>query len=226
MNEFMVNGYKVIDLSKPIIPGQEKRRLQLRRYKSMPMGDFHTEIDTMSHLGTHVESPYHFSDNLKDILELPITTYLGRCVLLNLTTATPGEVILPKHLQDADNGTIREKDIVILDSPWKLEPFSDKTNTDADRRPYLSADTAIWLREKKVKAVGMGDGVSIEKSYDDVYAFHEILMSVDIVFIEVLKNLESLSSKVFFITFSALPISGLESCPVRAVAIEGIPEFC
>ena len=43
--------------------------------------------------------------------------------------------------------------------------------------------------------------------------------------LEVLKNLEQLKSDVFFISYSPLPIHGLDSCPVRAYAIEGLPGF-
>ena len=47
----------------------------------------------------------------------------------------------------------------------------------------------------------------------------------NIVFLEVLKNLEQLKSDVFFMSYSPLPIHGLDSCPVRAYAIEGLPGF-
>ena len=43
--------------------------------------------------------------------------------------------------------------------------------------------------------------------------------------VEVLKNLECLEKDVFFMSFSPLPIKGLDSSPVRAYAIEGIAEF-
>ena len=47
----------------------------------------------------------------------------------------------------------------------------------------------------------------------------------NIVFLEVLKNLEQLRSEVFFMSYSPLPIYGLDSCPIRAYAIEGLVEF-
>ena len=78
---------------------------------------------------------------------------------------------------------------------------------------------------KKVKCVGFGDGVSIENSEEDVKPFHDILMEVDITFLEVLCNLDQLHSDVFFMSFAPLPIKGLDSCPVRAYAIEGLEGF-
>ena len=38
--------------------------------------------------------------------------------------------------------------------------------------------------------VGFGDGVSIESNNTDVSAFHDVLMEVNVVFLEVLQNLE------------------------------------
>lgn len=73
--------------------------------------------------------------------------------------------------------------------------------------------------------MGFGDGVSIENCYEDVCAFHDILMERDITFLEVLKNLDKLTTDVFFMSYAPLPIKGLDSCPVRAYAIEGLAEF-
>ena len=76
-----------------------------------------------------------------------------------------------------------------------------------------------------MKCVGFGDGVSIENCEADVKPFHDILMEVDITFLEVLKNLDQLQSDTFFMSFAALPIIGADSCPVRAYAIEGLADF-
>ena len=67
--------------------------------------------------------------------------------------------------------------------------------------------------------------MSIENCEADVKPFHDIIMAYDGVFLEVLKNLEYLKSDTFFMSYSALPIIGADSCPVRAYAIEGLPGF-
>ena len=108
---------------------------------------------------------------------------------------------------------------------WKFPPFTPETNSPADKRLFINAETAIWMRDHKVKCVGFGDGVSIENCEADVKPFHDIIMAYDGVFLEVLKNLEYLKSDTFFMSYSALPIIGADSCPVRAYAIEGLPGF-
>ena len=52
-----------------------------------------------------------------------------------------------------------------------------------------------------------------------------ICMAENIVFLEVLKNLDKLTQDTFFMSYSPLPIYGLDSCPIRAYAIEGLAEF-
>ena len=39
------------------------------------------------------------------------------------------------------------------------------------------------------------------------------------------ENLDLLKNDTFFISYAPLPIVGLDSCPVRAYAIEGLAEF-
>ncbi len=47
---------------------------------------------------------------------------------------------------------------------------------------FVNAETAEWFRERRVKAVGFGDGVSIENRNEDVKPFHDILLAENIIF--------------------------------------------
>lgn len=226
MNAFEMGNLRVVDLTKVLDPKTESRRCGLTRFNTGgPIPDFHTIMDVTSHLGTHVECPYHHDDEWSDVQQLPITTFLGRAIYVNITHMSPNGKITGEDLEIACGDKIKEGDIVILDSPRKIPPFTDLTNTDKDERLFISRETADWLKEKKVKCVGFGDGVSIESNNEDVCAFHDVLMEVDIVFLEVLKNLEELSTDTFFMSYTPLPIIGLDSCPIRAYAIEGLAEF-
>lgn len=226
MNEYKMGNMRVIELTKPLDPATESRRCHLFRFNTGgPIPDFHTIIDITSHLGTHVECPYHHNDNWPDVSAMPLTAFMGRALYLNIDGLKPNDYITPAALEKACKGKLREGDIVILDSPYKLAPFTEKTNTSEDKRLFVNRETAIWLRDQKVKCVGFGDGVSIESSFEDVSAFHDVLMAENIIFLEVLKNLELLEKDVFFMSYSPLYIKGLDSSPIRAYAIEGIKEF-
>lgn len=224
---YKLGNLRVVDLTKELDPETETRRLSLRRFNTGgPIPDFHTDMDITSHLGTHVECPYHHDDNWKDVSELPLTTFMGRAIYIDFENDLKENAhITAKDLDKHTEGLIKEGDIVILDSSYKIPPFTKKTNTEEDKRLLIGEESANWFKEKKVKCVGFGDGVSIENSNEDVKPFHDILMEQDIVFLEVLKNLEELKSKVFFMSYTPMPIKGLDSCSIRAYAIEGLEEF-
>ena len=176
---YEMGNLRIVDLSKILDPKTESRRCHLFRFNTGgAIPDFHTNMDLMSHLGTHCECPYHHDDNWPSVAELPLTTFLGRAV------------------------------------------YVDFKETVAKRGHITAADV-----DHKIKCVGFGDGVSIENCNEDVKPFHDICMAENIVFLEVLKNLDKLSQDTFFMSYSPLPIYGLDSCPIRAYAIEGLAEF-
>ncbi len=226
MCTYQLNGLRVIDLTKHLNPKTETRRCGLTRFNTGgPIPDYHTIMDLTSHLGTHVECPYHHHDGWTDVEGMPLTSFMGRAIYVKITSLPPRSHITAAALEDACGKRIKEGDIVIIDSPYPLTPFTEKTNTEEDLRLCVGAESAQWFAAKKVKCVGFGDGVSIENCNEDVKPFHDILMAKDITFLEVLKNLDQLTCDTFFMSYSPLPIKGLDSCPVRAYAIEGIEQF-
>lgn len=223
---YEINGLRLVDLTKTLDPKTESRRCHLIRYNTGgPIPDFHTALDLTSHLGTHCECPYHHDDNWPSVADLPLTTFMGRALYVKITHMKPYTHITAADLDKVLGGKMREGDIIILDSQYPLDPFTPKTNGPEDKRLLVGKESAEWFRDHKAKCVGFGDGVSIENCEADVKPFHDILMAENIVFLEVLKNLDRLKSDTFFMSYAPLPIIGADSCPVRAYAIEGIAEF-
>lgn len=222
---YALGGLRVVELTKVLDPTTESRRCRLWRFNTGgPIPDFHTLMDLTSHLGTHCECPYHHNEDWPSVAELPLTSFMGRGRYVTLTGIEPGTCISPADLEE-QAGDTEPGDVLILDSPYKLPPFTPKSNTPEDKRLLVNGDTARWLLARGVKVVGFGDGVSIEDCEEHVKPFHDILMAENCLFLEVLQNLSLLHARTFFISFVPLPIVGLDSCPVRAYAIEGLKEF-
>lgn len=222
---YELGALRIVDLTKRLDPKTESRRCHLIRYNTGgPIPDFHTALDLTSHLGTHCECPYHHDDAWPSVAELPLTAFLGRALYVNIEHLAPNSHILGEDLDKVLAGRMKEGDILILDSPYKIEPFTSKTNTEEDKRLFVCKETAQWLKDHKAKCIGFGDGVSIENCNEDVKPFHDILLAENIVFLEVLKNLDRLQSDTFFMSYAPLPIVGADSCPVRAYAIEGLSD--
>lgn len=222
---FEKGGLRIVDLTKVLDPSTETRRCHLWRFNtggSVP--DFHTNMDLGSHLGTHCECPYHHDEQWPSVAELPLEQFMGRGIYVTLDLPA-NKQITADDLEKALGAKIRPGDTVILDSPHKIPPFTSLTGTEADKRLCVGADMAQWLADHKVQCVGFGDGVAIEGDESLVKPFHDILMAQNVTFLEVLENLDKLTKETFFISYAPLPIIGLDSCPVRVYAIEGLSEF-
>ena len=218
-----IGPYRVVDLSRTIDPATSKRLCKVHTFYQKSTQDFHSELTVESHLGTHVESPRHFNTHWPSIGELSADAYMGRAVFLNLG-CDPRQIITSKALYRADFfGAVRPGDIVVLTSAWHCEPFS---NDPSDPRPRLGAEAAHWFCRKQVKCVAFGNGVAIENSVKDSGEFHAAAMAENILLLEVIDHLDELHDNIFFLIYQPMPIVTLDSCCVRAVAIEGIPGFC
>ena len=219
--EGRLGPYRIVHLSKIIDPDIESRRCKLYRHKTVVQGveDYHTDMDITTHLGTHVEAPCHHGGLTKDVVDVPFDHYAARGVLLRLDSG-PRALITKEDLDKADGGRVQPGDVVLLDSNYHAEPFAEDPN---DQRPHLSRDSAEWSVQKKLKAVGFGDGICIESNIEHCNACHDLMLGNDILFIEVMKNLDKLGQEPFLIVFMPLPIRGLDSSPVNVIAVEGIP---
>lgn len=206
---------RVVDLSLKLHPGREERRLEIRRFTYIA-GEYMHDIDTMSHIGTHVECPSHYVNarygiDGADISKIPVETFLGEAVFVDLSSKSAYEPITIKDFEDAD---VREGDIVIIGN----SRFKGK------ERPYISPEAAKWLAERKIKMVGVDDSVQVEAPENinslELMATHDYLLSNNIPIVERLCNLNSLKKRRFL--FIGLPVNivGLDSFPIRAVALE------
>ncbi len=227
---YEMNGLRIVDLTKGLDPRSEDRRCHVHRYQTGgPIPDWHSELDLTTHLGTHAECPFHHYDlDGLSVGEMDLDKFIGRGVYINFEDKLPENAHITAADLDAIAGDlVKEGDIVIIDSAYQIPPFTKLTNTEVDKRLFVNKETAEWFKAKGVKGVGFGDGVSIENCNDDVAPFHDVIMEsgYDGYFIEVLKNLDKLNSKVFFFNCAPLPLLYADSMPVRAYAIEGLPGY-
>jgi len=208
---------QIIDLSQQIT-GMNRRLYALTSRIWEETGDYHTTVVMDSHLGTHVEAPKHLEQSWPSVAELPASAFIGRGIRLHLPTKRGAE-ITGDDLLVANVGRLRAGDFALLDTDWHSPPLG------RDARPRLTEKAAIWLRDKGVKGIGFGNGVSIDWNRDESLRIHRVLFPRRILLIEELANLNHLGYFPFLFIALPIPIVGLDACSVRAVAITDIPNF-
>lgn len=227
--------FRIVDLSEKVLPGKvigaqpEPPYFRKRRYEVRPFeivdGEWMSEVDMESHISTHVEAPMHlYGEKGKDITEIPLESYMGEAIFIDLSGFKPEELITPDYLEKAG---VRRGDIVIMGN----------SAHEGKARPILTPDSGRWLVKMGIKMLGWDTSVSV----DDVYAYaaeeagggapsagqyviHNQMCSHEIPIVERLVDLNQLKKKRFF--FSAAPpkMGGVEAFSTRAIALEPVNE--
>ncbi len=211
MFDLDLGKYRVVDISQLVLPpGDEARPFKVEKVTRPGKRQIRYNITTHTHVGTHVETPFHFIEDGKDPSDFPVTYYMGRALLVD---AEKNQAVDSEYLKEVIGNKIRPGDIIVF--------RNIKKSRIGENVPYLTQDAAHWLVEKKVKMLVYNYGFfALGSTEEKVEETHDIMMKHDITFVEFLDNLEQLKKKEFY--FMALPfkIKGIDSAWVRAIVIE------
>ena len=224
----LLTGKRVVDLTRVLEPGAERFKLDVHTFSvdellpdfPVPEGEWYIlqEWEISSHIGTHVESPYHHMKDGPDVARLPLERVMGEAVVLDFRNKKAGEAIELDEIRavasSSVNTGVRKGDIVLIHTGF------DRMYGDPDYdRPHISLDAIRWLVEREIACLGI-DASGIEKYKAQEQPGHLLLFGQGIPVIEELTHLEQLrQARVFFMALP-VPIRGADSCPVRAIAIE------
>ena len=208
-----------------MIPGKEEYGLELEIHNAADLyPQYKVDKDTWyilqsvhigSHCGTHIEFPYHHNRNGMDAGKFPLKRLIGECVLLDFRYKKPNEAVTLSELQQIE-AKINEGDMVLFNFGLSHNYGTDKGHD----RPYITEQAIHWLvKEKKINIIG-SDASGIEVKGAPNQPNHQFLMDHEIPIIEFAANLNELRKERFTLFVLALPIAGLDSCPVRLVALE------
>lgn len=124
-------------------------------------GDWYimSEVTMWSHVGTHLEAPYHYSREGKDVSKIPLSRLMGKAVILDFSHKKTNEAIGREELEKAGKD-VKENDIVIIKTG--LDRFY--RTPKAHDRPYLSQEAVKWLVEKKIACLATdASGFEVKK---------------------------------------------------------------
>jgi arylformamidase len=221
----LLKSKRIVDLTRVLTPGGERFRLDLRTFFvdelqpdfRRPEGEWYIlqEWQISSHLGTHIESPYHHIKDGADVSMLSIQRLIGEAVVLDFRHKRAGQAIELEELR-SHSADIRAGDMVLIHTGFDRE--YGKPDYD---RPYLALASLQWLVDRGITCLGI-DASGIEKYKAEQQPGHLLLFSHGIPVIEELTNLDKLESKRVLLIALPLPIRTADSCPIRAVAIEEV----
>ncbi|MBS7611126.1 cyclase family protein [Candidatus Bathyarchaeota archaeon] len=228
---------KIVDLSQvlyncmPSWPTQPNLLYEMLSNVARDGNTMHMIRQMTTHSGTHIDAPLHFIVGGKSTDQLPIDAFAGEGLVVDLSYKKAGEPITINDLKAYEN-EIRLGDVLMLHTGWdKKFGFNPEYLFEW---PYVIEETAEYLVEKKIKALGVdtlsvggwdgqlpGHGpVAVEGSPARV---HRILLGAGIILIESLRNLNSVLDgrkyrRAYFI-YAPIAFKDSDGGPCRALAM-------
>ena len=220
----MIKG-RIVDLSHKLYPGKEEYHLELETHFTDDLYPQYKrdenvwyilqDINMSSHCGTHIEFPYHHNRYGMDAGNYPLEKLIGDALLLDFSRKKPFEAVTLEELKKYD-GKILEGDLLMFYFNCARFYRTDRSHD----RPYITNEAVRWLAlEKKVGLIG-SDASGIEVKGEPNQPNHQLLMENGIPVIEFAANLEKLTAERFTLVILPLCVEGLDSCPIRLIAIE------
>lgn len=162
------------------------------------------KITTSTHIGTHIDAPYHFDNNGKKVHELDLDLYVGKARVI--------EVLGKKEIGIEDIKGIDisgVKRLLIRTNSWRNRKQFPTTITS------LKPEIASFLAEKGIRLIGV-DTPSVDQLDSKDLQSHHHLHKQGIYILEgiVLDDVEPGDYELIALP---LPIDGADGSPVRAV---------
>jgi kynurenine formamidase len=214
MFDIDLKRYRVVDVSLKVAPGPGGRRLELRRYTFPVDGSFGYEVDTVTHLGTHIEASAHYYDREgEDVTARPAEFFMGPFVNLRFHLPPRGD-ITREIMERATAGIDLRDKIVAISSPH----FRHDMNND--QRAVLCYEATSYLVDAGIRIMGFDDSVTIDTSAELAQKTHHVLFDNGILILEYMGQLEELRHEESYIFALPLRVVGFDSSPVRAIVVE------
>jgi len=182
-----------------------------------PCQGFASRILMLSdHIGTHVDSPFHFIPTGATIEAVPLDRLVGPAICLDVSSRPPDQPVTPAMLEAAEQragSTVRRGDILLVRA-WPGHHTDEGFLTCVG----LNREAAEWVVARGVKALGC-DLASPDDPGDLTRPVHMILLGQGILIMEHIANLDRLPGPRFQFVGLPLRIRGATGSPIRAVAI-------
>lgn len=216
---------KLIDLTHIIDPAKVQRKFSVETIGAETVnhnvvrmeGQWYimSNISMVSHIGTHIEVPYHLFPEGYDLSTMPIDAYYGDGVVLDFSEIQKRVEISREQVEAAaaKAGGIQKGDIVLCNLG-----YADRYGTDEyAQSPYFSTEAIKWLADSGMKMMGVDAG-GVELPASEEHVNHAALFSKNIPLIENVANLNALPKTRFKVSAFPYPIRGVEAFPLRVVA--------
>jgi arylformamidase len=220
----MFDRNRIVELSHRIVPGKEHFKLTTRvddvtsilpEVRHRPdVWYMLGEVTYCTHVGTHIEVPFHHKRDGADAADFPFRRLIGPLTLLDFRHKAPGQSITLDEVK-LHEARIHEGDILVF---WTGMDRYYHDNARWSGQPHLTIEANQWIVDRRIACLG-SDAAGLEVPGTDYQPNHQAIMNAGIPMIESLRGLEQVEEGEWIVFMLPLAIEGLEASPLRVIAI-------
>lgn len=159
-------------------------------------------VHLSTHTATHVDAPYHISEEGRRSDDLSLSRFVGRAEVVDVASA---DAVRPQHVSSVGANRVL----------FKTEASSIPTDTWPESVTPILPETVDVLNEQNVTLIGT-DAPSVDPLDSSSLPGHHALIEHDIVNLEGL-TLRSVQPGLYTLLSLPINLSSADAAPVRAV---------
>jgi arylformamidase len=193
----------------PVYKGKEAKRPLLTVVSDFSTGTaYETKLEMNLHTGTHLDRSLHMMEGGSTVESLDLSKVVTKCTVLDFV-----EVEEKITEEDLKTKNIQDGDFILLKTKNSYENILEGDFI------YLEGTGAAFLKEKKVKGVGI-DSLGIERNQPG-HPTHKTLLGNDIVILEGLV-LKDIQEGEYLLVAAPILVCGAEAAPIRALLLKDV----
>ena len=210
---------KFVDLSwdltenTPIYPGDPEPKIEVATTLEKE-GYNLSGVYVGTQTGTHVDAPYHFSNEVATIDQMELDFFFGEAVVIRVTDKKAKEKITMKDVEPND-ARIQPGTIVLFNTNW----YKKVGTEEFFEHPYVSGEVAEYLVKKGVRFLCI-DTINADQTGGTEFPVHDLFSEKRLMIGENMAYFDQIDFDHVVVAAFPMKIVGTDGSPVRAVAIE------
>lgn len=164
--------------------------------------------------GTHVDAPYHFSNEGETIENMELDFFFGEAVVVRVTNKKAQEEITMEDMEPYLDQITPGK-IVLFNTNWYKKLGTD----EFFEHPYVSEEVAKFVVEKGVRFICI-DTINADQTGGTEFPVHDLFSEKRLMIGENMAYFDKIDFDNVVVAAFPLKIVGCDGSPVRAVAME------
>lgn len=164
--------------------------------------------------GSHVDAPYHFSNEGATIDQMELDFFLGDAIVVRVTDKKAEEAITMEDIEPYKEQIIPGK-IVLFNTNW----YKKRGTEEFFHHPYVNGEVAHYLVEQGVRFIGI-DTINADQTGGTEFPVHDLFSEKRLMIGEKWAYFDRIDFENPYIIAIPMKVVGCDGSPVRAIAVE------